>query len=124
MATPRLLRRMNAQRVLDALRASGPLRVTELVSSTGLSRPTVDAVADELVRLGLCAEEAPDAPRGARPARVLAFRPAAGHVAGLDIGEMKVRAAVAALAGTVVAERVVEFDGDARLPVIRSTAAQ
>jgi hypothetical protein len=28
MATSRLLRRMNAQRVLDVLRAGGPLRVT------------------------------------------------------------------------------------------------
>ena len=46
MATPRLLRRLNAQRVLDALRAQGPMRVTELVSLTQLSRPTVDAVAD------------------------------------------------------------------------------
>ena len=45
-ATSRLLRRMNAQRVLDTVRAAdGPLRVTELVALTELSRPTVDAVA-------------------------------------------------------------------------------
>src|SRR3954451_15312593 len=105
MATPRLLRRMNAQRVLDAVRASGPLRVTELVELTGLSRPTVDAVADELVRLGLCGEEAAEAQRRGRPARVVGFRADAGFVGGVDIGEVKVRAAVADLAGTVVAER-------------------
>ena len=51
-ATPRLLRRLNAGLVLDALRESGPLRVTELAARTELSRPTVDAVVDDLVRLG------------------------------------------------------------------------
>src|SRR5262245_38517776 len=107
-ATPRLLRRLNAQSVLDAMRADGPRRVTELVASTGLSRPTVDAVADDLVRLGWVAESAGEARRG-RPARVLEFRADAGYVCGLDIGEVKVRAAVANLAGDVVSEQVVEF---------------
>ena len=81
MATSRLLRRMNAQRVLDALRAGGPLRVTELVSLTGLSRPTVDAVADELVRLGWLSEVAAVEGARGRPARSLAFRADAGYVA-------------------------------------------
>src|SRR3954447_7594414 len=123
-ATPRLLRRMNAQHVLDALRADGPRRVTELVASTGLSRPTVDAVADDLVRLGWVRESAADGPRRGRPARVLEFRPDAGYVAGLDIGEVKVRATVADLSGSVVAERVVEFQGAERLPLIRRLAAE
>src|SRR3954451_20035754 len=91
-ATSRLLRRLNAQRLLDGLRAApGPLRVTELVASTGLSRPTVDAVADELLRLGWGAEVAAEPAGRGRPARSLAFRAGAGHVAGLDIGEVKVR---------------------------------
>jgi predicted NBD/HSP70 family sugar kinase len=121
MATSRLLRRMNAQRVLDALRSSGPLRVTELVATTGLSRPTVDAVADELIRLGWLAEvTAPGGARG-RPARSLAFRADAGYVFGVDIGEVKVRTAVADLLGEVVAERVREFADAERLPIIRRT---
>ena len=122
-ATSRLLRRMNAQRVLDALRESGPQRVTELVAGTGLSRPTVDAVADDLVRLGWLEEIAADTPRRGRPARSLAFRADAGYVAGVDIGEVKVRTAVADLRGEIVAERVREFAGAERLPVIRRTAA-
>jgi predicted NBD/HSP70 family sugar kinase len=124
MATSRLLRRMNAQRVLDALRSSGPMRVTELVSLTELSRPTVDAVADELVRLGWLSEQVPitDGARG-RPARSLAFRADAGYVVGVDIGEVKVRCAVADLRGEIVAERVREFAGAKRLPVIRREVA-
>jgi predicted NBD/HSP70 family sugar kinase len=121
--TPRLLRRMNAQRVLDAMRASAePLRVTELMARTGLSRPTVDAVADDLVRLGWLEERAAEPAARGRPARVLSFRATAGYVAALDIGEVKVRAAVADLSGEVVAERLSVFDGAERLPVIRRTA--
>jgi predicted NBD/HSP70 family sugar kinase len=122
-ATPRLLRRLNAERVLHALRETGPLRVTELVARTGLSRPTVDAVADDLLRLGWLEELAADRPRRGRPARSLSFRAQAGYVAGLDIGEIKVRAAVADLTGRVVAEHVREFDGAQRLPAIRRVAA-
>lgn len=122
MATSRLLRRMNAQRVLDALRAcEGPLRVTELMASTGLSRPTVDAVADELLRLGWVAEAAGEGGGRGRPARSLSFRADAGYVFGVDIGEVKVRTAVADLRGDVVAERVREFAGAERLPEIRRT---
>jgi predicted NBD/HSP70 family sugar kinase len=126
MAAParsRLLRRLNAQRVLDALRESGPARVTELVARTDLSRPTVDAVADDLLRLGWITELAAERPRRGRPARSLAFRADAGYVAGIDIGEVKVRTAVADLSGQVVAERVREFGSDERLPVIGAVAA-
>jgi predicted NBD/HSP70 family sugar kinase len=122
-ATPSLLRRLNAGRLLDALRAAdGPLRVTELMARTGLSRPTVDAVADELLRLGWVTEAAPEPSGRGRPARSLAFAAGAGHVAGVDIGEVKVRAAVADLRGDIVAERVAEFGGAERLPVIRRVA--
>src|SRR4051795_12042012 len=122
-ATPRLLRRMNASRVLDALREEGPLRVTEVVALTGLSRPTVDAVADELVRLGRLSEVAAIEGARGRPARSLSFRADAGHVVGVDIGEVKVRCAVADLRGRVVAERVRELGGEERRPVIRRGGA-
>ena len=112
---------MNAQRVLDALRSGGPLRVTELMATTGLSRPTVDAVADDLARLGWIEEVAGEGGGRGRPARSLAFRASAGYVFGVDIGEVKVRTAVADLRGSVVAERVREFAGADRLPVIRKT---
>ncbi len=122
-ATPSLLRRLNAGRLLDALRdADGPQRVTELMVRTGLSRPTVDAVADELVRLGWAREAASEPVGRGRPARRLSFAAGAGHVAGVDIGEIKVRVAVADLRGDVVAERVAAFGGAERLPVIRRVA--
>jgi predicted NBD/HSP70 family sugar kinase len=126
VATPRLLRRINAGLVLDALRVAGPMRVTELVERTGLSRPTVDAVADDLLRLGWLEEvdgSAGERRGRGRPARTLAFRASAGHVLGLDIGEAKVRAAVADLAGELVGEDVrVVAPGEDRLALARRTA--
>src|SRR3954463_7760306 len=129
-ATPRLLRRLNAQRVLDVLRESEPLKVTELVERTGLSRPSVDAIVDELLRLGWISEvEGPHAERPVRgrPARRLAFRADAGHVLGADIGERKVRVAVADLRGDIIAEQRVAFDddapGDDRLAQVRKAVA-
>jgi predicted NBD/HSP70 family sugar kinase len=122
-ATSRLLRRLNAQRVLDALRLGGSLRVTEVIERTGLSRPTVDAVADDLIRLGWLEAVEAGGPRRGRPARSLAFRADAGYVAGVDIGEHKVRAAVADLAGEIVAEDLYELTGDALLPQVRRAAS-
>jgi predicted NBD/HSP70 family sugar kinase len=122
------MRHMNAALVLDALRGAGPLAVTDLVARTRLSRPTVDAVADDLVRLGWLAEVDPETvPRRGRPARRLAFRADAGYVAGVDIGEYKVRTAVADLTGRVVAERRHDFaaedTGRKRLSAVRRTLA-
>lgn len=131
-ATPQLLRRLNAGLVLDALRGDGAMSVTDLVAVTGLSRPTVDAVAGDLVRLGWLVELAEDPgsprPRRGRPARRLVFRANAGYVVGVDIGEHKVRAAVADLRGDLVAERCDELDDPYcaaadRLKAIRSTIA-
>src|SRR3954467_260326 len=122
-ATTRLLRRLNAERVLHALRETGPLRVTELVARPGRARPPLAAVADELLRLGWLEELAADRPRRGRPARTLALRAHAGYVAGVDIGEVKVRSAIADLSGTVLAERVHEFRDQDRLPEITATIA-
>lgn len=127
--SPKLLRRMNAHVVLDAMRDTDSVRVTDLVEMTGLSRPTVDAVADDLMRLGWVREvgrETPSAPKRGRPGRRLLFRADAGHVAAIDIGEMKIRVALADLRGDVVDERLQYLDEgddmDVRLEKIRRLA--
>jgi len=117
---------LNAARALETLRDGGPMRVSDLVAATGLSRPTADAVADDLIRLGWVTaldDEPGGAPKRGRPARRLAFRADAGYVLGMDIGEHKVRVAVADLRGTVAAEDVRVFEaalgGRERLAVCR-----
>ena len=130
--TPRELRRWNAGVVLDALRRTDVATVADLVGRTGLSRPTVNAAVDELLGVGLVAERAPDAgqePRRGRPGRRLAFRSDRGFLLALDIGECTVRAAVADLRGSVLAERRLPFPdpsrgGTHRIPHVRDLVAE
>lgn len=123
---------MNAARVLDALRDDGPLNVGELARRVGQSRATLDAVVDDLVRLGLVAEAEPAAPgdgaRGrGRPPRRLRFRAEAGHVLGIDIGAQRIEAVVTDLIGSVVARRERPVRPDTtrgrRLRAVRDLAA-
>ena len=115
-ATPRLLRRMNAQRVLDALRAGGPAardgaRRGDRALAADRRRRGRRPGAARLARGG--APPSAPAAGGRRAASRSARR--AGYVVGVDIGEVKVRVAVADLAGEVVAERVRDVRGRDRL---------
>jgi predicted NBD/HSP70 family sugar kinase len=104
---PQRLRRLNCAAVLGAIREAGVARVTELVRTTGLSRPTVAAAVATLINDGWIEETDPSdlqLPRMGRPARLLRFRAEARHVLGVDVGPHKVQCAVADLNGTVVAQ--------------------
>ena len=84
--TSLLLRRMTATAVLDALRSGGPMTGSDLIDATGLARPTVHVVCNDLIRLGWIRETGnrrPDSRRG-RPARVYEFQSRAGFVLGID----------------------------------------
>ena len=104
-----MLRWLNAAAVLTALRGAGSARVADLVARTSLTRPTVTQALVALERAGW-AEMGPDEParmaarRMGRPAQQVRFRSEAGHVLGIDIGPHKILAAVADLAGTVLAQ--------------------
>lgn len=134
-AGPPLLRRMNAQAVLDALLAApGPVDATTLMDATGLSRPTVHAVCEALVAHGLAAEPAaadppPGPARRGRRARGYALRAGAAPVVGVDMGAGSVRAAVADLRGAVVGEACTTLPDPTlrasdRLAAVRATAAR
>lgn len=130
--TSPLLRRLTAGAVLDALRAAGAVTGTDLMAATGLSRPTVHVVCDDLIRLGWVREVTADQPaRGSRPgrrARRYEFNARAGYVLGIDIGAHKVVAVVADLRGDTVAELTTGFRhdrvaADERLDVVRRAVA-
>lgn len=107
---PHILRQLNTSAVLAALRAGGPMRIADLVSRTGLSRPAVSRAVEALRLSGWAAGANPgsDDAHGARigrPAAVIRFRAEAGHVLGIDVGPHKILALVTDLLGEVVAER-------------------
>jgi predicted NBD/HSP70 family sugar kinase len=105
--TSLLLRRMTASAVLDALRAGGPMTGSDLISVTGLARPTVHVVCNDLIRLGWIREVDSRPPTGAgrrgRPARRYEFQSRAGFVLGIDATD-RVVVRLADLRGDPVAE--------------------
>lgn len=128
-ATPALLRRLNAAQVLGVLRNEPALSIPDLLGRSGLSRPTLDAVVNDLSRAGLVGP-APDPVTGTRgrgrPQRRLRFRSESGQVLGVDIGANRLEVVVADLAGDVLAGRIMELTPDLsrthRLRITRETA--
>jgi predicted NBD/HSP70 family sugar kinase len=105
----------SARRVAEALRANGPRTRSELVTLTGLSRPTVVAGLTDLAGAGLITEQLGTATRpvGGRPASVVRLTRAAGVALGVDIGRRHVRVAVADLGHEVLAEHDVRLAAEA-----------
>jgi predicted NBD/HSP70 family sugar kinase len=111
---------------LSALQGGPPGTLTELASRTGLSRPTVEDALARLTAAGVVESLSPDQRGGkvGRPARQYRFRPEVGVVLGLEIGEHRLVAVVADLAGVTLATttrpvRAAE-PGDVRLAAARS----
>jgi predicted NBD/HSP70 family sugar kinase len=116
---PVLLRRVRLLAVIEALREAGPTPLTVLAARTGLSRPIVQSLADELVEMGWVQARTPEELEGGgrsvgRPARRFRFHAGAGRAAGLDIGAHAVTGLVTDLDGTVL--------GRSRLPVSPAAA--
>ncbi|WP_460568982.1 ROK family protein [Humibacter soli] len=102
---PRVLRALNAAAVLATLRDESPLRIADLMSRTGLTRPTVAQALALLTREGWVHAVGTSEQHVGRPAQVVAFNAGAGHVLGVDVGPHKVLAILTDLAGEIVAEK-------------------
>src|SRR3954454_15080572 len=83
---PSLLREMNQRLLLDRLFTEGPATRPQLSKDAGLSQPTVIAALDGLERAGLVQARDGEPPQLGRPAKLYSANPAAGTVAGIDIG--------------------------------------
>ncbi len=114
-ATSPLLRRLNAVAVLEFLRISGPVIGTEVMAATGLSRPTVHTVCNDLMNLGLVTEldgrPASSSNGTGRRSRCYQLNAQAGYVVGIDLGAHKLAATLSDLRGTGVAHTVRKFSG-------------
>lgn len=92
-------------RCLEGLREVRVATIRELAARTGLSRPTVEALIADLEAEGLVDGDvapAPPSSGGGRPARRYRFRAERHHVVGLDLSDVRLRVAIANLAGDVV----------------------
>ena len=125
--TSLMLRRMTASAVLDALRAGGPMTGSDLIDATGLARPTVHVVCNDLIRLGWIRETESRRPAGdsrrGRPPRCYEFQSRAGFVLGIDATD-RVTVRLADLRGDCVSQvsqplAHVSVPADERLAAVR-----
>jgi predicted NBD/HSP70 family sugar kinase len=113
--------------VLGVMRESSALTGTDLIEATGLTRATVIAVCDDLIRRGWVRElEAPKGPgpQKGRPARYFEFNEAAGCVLGIDVGMATTTVLVADLKGGIVSRTSERFVKNAGTAERRATIAQ
>lgn len=117
VASPQLIRHLNARKVLDHMWTSEPTTASELIEATGLTRATVLALCRALTDQGWLevlenSRQAGLYTKG-RPALRYAFRRDACYVVGVDAGMHRISATVADLCGEQVgyAEYLVESDG-------------
>jgi predicted NBD/HSP70 family sugar kinase len=108
-----VVRDQNENRVFGALRFNGSASRGELAELTGLSRPTIGKIVEELQNRGLIREETsePSSRRG-RPAAVLRLESAAGIVVGIDFGHERLRVGIADLSSRLLTERYLVLDVD------------
>ena len=105
-ATPTMLRRVNAGKVLGVLTRARVMTGTGLIEATGLTRATVHAVCNDLISMGWVVEHDPGRNETAvgRPSRRFEFNSHAGYVLGIDIGAARTTVLVADLRGEIIAK--------------------
>lgn len=119
----RLVRRTHQGRVLQAVVAHAPVSRSKLVEITGLSKPTVLAIVNELLRQDLIRPVAAATSGAGRPPDWYEANPRAGFAVGVDLGGTKIRAALADLGGHVLAELAEPTDRHGGEAVIDQIAA-
>jgi len=99
-------RRLNRQRLFEAIRRLGPISRADLAKRVHLSPPTVSALVEELVgETSLLREVGVGASNGGRPPILLEFNADVGHMVGVDLGSRTIRFALTDLQGRIVARR-------------------
>ena len=99
-------RRLNRQRLFEAIRRLGPISRADLAKRVHLSPPTVSALIEELIgETSLLREVGVGVSNGGRPPILLEFNADVGHMVGVDLGSRTIRFALTDLQGRVVSRR-------------------
>jgi predicted NBD/HSP70 family sugar kinase len=104
-----VMRRVNRAVVLDYIRGSGTPSRVAIAEATGLAKPTVSLIVDELLRAGLVTEVGfgPTGAVGGRPPVLLAFNALSSYLAGIHVGVRRTTVVVADALGEPLAQRTV-----------------
>ncbi len=103
--TPSLLRAMNERAVLELIHKAGPMAPSQVVSRTGLSKPTVYLALTGLVDAGLLRPAGRTSGGPGPRAPLYEVNPLSGRVVGIHVGRQWTRAAIADISGAVLARR-------------------
>jgi predicted NBD/HSP70 family sugar kinase len=119
--SPRVMRRLNARRVLEYAWTAAAFTASDVMTTTGLTRSTVIGVCDELVGTGWL-QELGDARavgdyRKGRPARRYSLRENAAVVVGVDAGYDRMSATVADLRGRPLGRAEVSLAAESSVAV-------
>lgn len=101
--TNRIVRQRNRSALLSTLFLEGPLTRQDLARRSGLSQPAVSNVVGDLIGAGLVVEAGAVESDGGRPSMMLRVASRYALVAGVDVGETRVRVELFDLAMTVLA---------------------
>jgi predicted NBD/HSP70 family sugar kinase len=99
--TTAVVRIMNERAVYEQTRRLGQVSASQLVSATGLSKPTIGLALGNLERSGLVRHVGHRVGQVGRAPRLYEVRPEAGWALAVDIGGSWLRAAVADLSGRI-----------------------
>jgi len=120
--TPRVLRAMNDRAALDLLLEHGPLSRTRIGKLTGLSKPTASQLLARLEAAGLVVATGTSEGRPGPNAQLYMVNARAAHVAGLDVNERRIVAAVADVTGATVGQFELATPGRRADSVVRQVA--
>jgi predicted NBD/HSP70 family sugar kinase len=110
-ATSATVRELNLRTVWRVIGEHAPISRAEISRATGISKPTVSAVLEDLLQIGLVVETA-DASRGFTYGAVFFKpRPEAAHALAFDVGARHLRAALVGLDAEEVVRRDAEVEG-------------
>ncbi len=101
--TTAVVRIINERAVYEQTRRLGPVSASQLVTATGLSKPTIGLALGSLERAGLVRHVGHRVGQVGRAPRLYEIQPGAGWALAIDIGGSWLRAALADLSGTIVA---------------------
>ena len=115
-------RQINRSVVLDLVRQSEPLSRTEIARRTGLTKPTVSAIVEELMRDNAVREIGTEA-SGGRPARMIKYNEERVAYLGIELGVRQTVVGVADARGRLraeVAEQAIVGDPKATLALLET----
>lgn len=106
------LRRFHASTIFHRIRIQPDISQREIIEKTGFDKSTVSSIVNEFIERGLVDRSVKAAASGrGRPSEGLVISPASGVLVGVEVEAREMILVACGLDGTVLAERVIAFDG-------------